>query len=704
MKLTDLLGSEAGKTPASPSAEKNRRKKIKNAYQRSCINARDFLASHEIESKEVKLEEGFRFDLEFCPFCKNEGSALFADTSGNCSGFHCFHNSCKEKNLREFILFYEPEQYTAPDTLRPDDLTDAGNAQSFLSHHYGEDLLWCDALGWLRWTGQYWKRDDQSGLAAAIQFSDDMLSEARTIASAAKAEVDILEGDASASEQAIDAAKQRLASAMAYLAHAEHTRSKSRLEAIAALSIPALARPVEAFDADPFCLCTPMGEYDLRTGEAHPARKESLCTRITAVSPSTDNTEMWKNFIQKLTCEDADLGQYLQYVAGMSLIGKVFREGMILGYGSGSNGKSSFFNALQYALGEYGGSIDVKALTTQKGNNIGPAKATLRGKRLVIAAESDENDRLSLSVIKQVTSRDDVVGEEKFKAPMKFKPSHTLIMFTNFLPRIGSTDEGTWRRVAVVPFKASFKGAGDDKTFAERLQSEAGGAALVWAIAGAVEFVRNGFELPECAAVNEATQEYREESDWLSRFLEETITTGPGFTIGARVLYSQYKSWADDIGETFIRSEQQFRREMVSKGFQSEHRRNGTVWLGIKLAGLLDERNWNSSNDGPVQPEDLTTPVEFVSYLQDLTNNIKSVPGHSLGYQLKDSKVKHCWGEFLRWCESNTNTPDPAVAVPYKLFRDLMVRESGTTISKSDGDEYFRFDGGYTQVETDTPW
>lgn len=605
MKLSEYIGKEAGGSSASSPSERTRRRKMKAAYIQACINAREFLSGHNIENKEVKLDSGFRFDLAACPFCQNEGAALFADSDGNCSGYHCFHNSCKEKRLREFIGFYDPTAYAVPEKLKPDDLTDAGNAQSFLSHQYGEDLLWCDALGWLSWTGQYWKRDDQSGLAAALAFSDDMLAEARTGVDAAQAEVALLEADGNASKQAKEDANRRLSSALSYLSHAEKTRGKARLEAIAALSIPALARPVDAFDADPFCLCTPAGEYDLRTGEVRPARKESLCTRITAVSPSVECGEMWKEFLHKLTCGDASLESYLQYVAGMSLIGKVYKEGLILGYGSGSNGKSSFFNALQYALGEYGSSIDVKVLTTQKGKNIGPALATLRGKRLVIAAESDENDRLSLSVIKQVTSRDDIVGEEKFKAPMKFKPSHTLTMYTNFLPRIGSTDEGSWRRIAVVPFKASFKGSSDDKTFSERLQAEAGGAALGWAIVGAVKFVKAGFNLPECDAVVDATKEYREDSDWLGRFLEEIITTGPGFVLGARVLYSHYTRWAEDVGESFIRPEPQFRREMISRGFQSEHRRSGTVWLGIKLAGLADNLNYNrESSEGPGDDEE----------------------------------------------------------------------------------------------------
>ena len=679
MKLSDVISKEAGSVPASSSSKKKLKK-----FKGPGINAERFLEDHGIEhNSAVPVSDGERFDI-ICPFCNNKGAAVFADSEGNISGYSCLHNSCRDKHLREFITQYDPAAYDAPETLKPDDLTDAGNVQSFLIRRYGEDLLWCDALGWLHWTGQYWKRDEQSALAAALDFSDDMLAEARAVYKAAKAESDTVEADESATEDARKAAKKRLGSAIEYLSHAEKTRSKSRLEAITALAIPALARPVDAFDADPFCLCTPAGEYNLRTGELQPARKESMCTKITAVSTSDAGAEMWKDFLKKLTCDDSQLESYLQRVAGMTLIGKVFREGLILGYGSGSNGKSTFFNALQAALGDYGGSIDVKVLTTQKGKNIGPAIATLRGKRLVIAAESDENDRLSLSVIKQVTSRDQITGEEKFKAPMKFTPSHSLIMFTNFLPRIGSTDEGTWRRVAVVPFRASFKGSSDDKGFAERLQEEAGGAALAWAISGAVQFVKAGFELPRCAAVDDATSEYREESDWLGRFLEENIIAGPDLSMGVRSLYTTYKDWAYEVSESLIRTETQFRREMLSRGYHTEHKRFGSVWIGIRLVTAADVMK-NNDEDGEEASSivDLGIHPELMNFLHD-----QKATYCNWSYFIAGKSTASLWGEFLRWCD-NRGLENMKSKVTMKAFVNVILRESGAKLRHSHGYDYF---------------
>ena len=137
-------------------------------------------------------------------------------------------------------------------------------------------------------------------------------------------------------------------------------------------------------------------------------------------------------------------------VAGMALIGAVYQEGILIAYGGGRNGKSTFFNSLGEVLGDYSGSMDIRTLTTEKANR----GATLRGKRLVITGELEEHRRLSVSVLKQLGSTDKLNIEEKYRQPESVRQSHTLVLLTNHWPRVGSTDNGTWRRLTVVPFQA----------------------------------------------------------------------------------------------------------------------------------------------------------------------------------------------------------------------------------------------------------
>ena len=63
-------------------------------------------------------------------------------------------------------------------------LPDAGNAEA-MTRIYREDLIFVDALGWLRWNGRRWERSDHKALAAGIDLSARMLREALAIYRAA---------------------------------------------------------------------------------------------------------------------------------------------------------------------------------------------------------------------------------------------------------------------------------------------------------------------------------------------------------------------------------------------------------------------------------------------------------------------------------------------------------------------------------------
>ena len=147
---------------------------------------------------------------------------------------------------------------------------------------------------------------------------------------------------------------------------------------------------------------------------------------------------MWLDFLNTITCGDASLAGFLQLVAGMASIGKVFHEGIIIANGSGRNGKSTFFNALGAVLGDYTGHMNIETLTTDRQNR-GPELATLRGKRLVIAGELEEGKRLSNATVKRIASTDVIRAEQKYRSPEDIIPSHTLVLYTNHLPRVGST-------------------------------------------------------------------------------------------------------------------------------------------------------------------------------------------------------------------------------------------------------------------------
>ena len=472
-----------------------------------------------------------------------------------------------------------------PSTVKPPDYSDAGNAET-LTRIYRNDLLFVDALGWLLWNGQRWERSDHKALAAGIDLSAWMLQEAMTAYKAAivkhtKAQLRFSESEDDADRQAVKDALEEQKNAKEYLKHAKKLREARQLKNMLDLSIPSFVIKADRLDANPFDLNTPAGIVNLTDGRIRPHERTAYCSQITAAGAGEAGRAMWADFLNTVTCGDVSLQRFLQEVSGMALIGTVYHEGIVIAYGGGRNGKSTFFNALALVLGDYAGSIDIKTLTTDKGNK-GASLATLRGKRLVIAGELEEHQRLSVATLKQVASTDSLTIEEKYKKPETIRQTHTLILFTNHLPRVGSTDSGTWRRLLVVPFKATIPEGGGVQNYGELLAAQAGPAILAWAIEGAIGFIRNGFRLGIPVAVSEATEEYRQREDWLNNFIDERCVREGNARTGARELYTEYKSWAQDNGE-YVRRENDFAAAMTAAGFLKIKPKGRYWYVGLRI-------------------------------------------------------------------------------------------------------------------------
>ena len=148
----------------------------------------------------------------------------------------------------------------------------------------------------------------------------------------------------------------------------------------------------------------------------------------TATSPGSEGTDLWRQALEVTFQGDEDLIGYVQRVCGLAAIGKVMLEALIIAYGDGRNGKSTFWNTIARVLGTYSGSISADTLTVGVRRNVKPELAEARGKRLLIAAETEEGVRLSTSNVKQLASTDKIAAEKKFKGPFSFNPSHSLVL------------------------------------------------------------------------------------------------------------------------------------------------------------------------------------------------------------------------------------------------------------------------------------
>ena len=190
--------------------------------------------------------------------------------------------------------------------------------------------------------------------------------------------------------------------------------------------------------------------------------------------------------------------------------------------------------------------------------------------------------RLNTAVVKQMCSTDEIFAEKKYKDPFSFTPSHTLVLYTNHLPRVGANDPGTWRRLIVIPFHARIEGAGDVKNYADFLVSEAAPAVMAWIIEGAKKVISRNFHIPCPACVEDAIKSYREDNDWLGHFLGECCEVAANYTEKSGELYRAYRCYCAQTGE-YARSTADFYNALEMAGFSRRRTKVGITVYGLRL-------------------------------------------------------------------------------------------------------------------------
>ncbi len=488
--------------------------------------------------------------------------------------------------------YVPPERYNT--TLKPEDYSDMGQAK-VICREYKDRLAYTDATDFLCYDGIRWVESKQMAVGACEDFMDRQLDEA--VADVLHAQKDLM--DAGISEDVVRAGGKTLENAVggeniarlsalkaaiAYKAFVLKRRDIKYILASLQAAKPMVLKEVQEFDRQEFLLNTPKGTYDLRKGMAG-CRNHSagdFITKATLVSPDDENEALWQNCIGELFCGDVALMRYVQQIVGLAAIGKVYQESLIIAYGDGCNGKSTFWNTIARVLGSYSGALSADALTIGCKRNVKPEMAELKGKRLVIAAELDEGMRLNTSLVKQLCSTDEVSAEKKYKDPFKYVPTHTIVLYTNHLPKVGANDDGTWRRLIVIPFEAKIQSRSDIKNFADYLVTRAGGAILKWIIEGAEKAIAADFHITIPCAVKEAVGRYRENNDWLSMFITECCETDGSFTEKSGRLYQEYRTYSMRNGE-YVRSTSDFYSSLDIAGYQRRKSKRGTMVYGLRV-------------------------------------------------------------------------------------------------------------------------
>jgi putative DNA primase/helicase len=293
----------------------------------------------------------------------------------------------------------------------------------------------------------------------------------------------------------------------------------------------------------------------------------------------------WLRCLSEWLNRGEELMRYVQRLSGYGLTGDVREQLLAILWGEGSNGKSTFVNTLLHVLGdEYGGTPPRSLFVSSKWERHPAELMTLRGRRLMIAQETDAGAQLAEAMIKQLTGGDVITGRGMYENFQSFTPTHKLMLCTNYKPEVRGTDYAIWRRLKLIPFVVRFEGTQMDTGLGEKLKAEAPGI-LAWMVRGCLDWQRSGMQEPEVVKI--ATKAYSDEQDVIGRFLAECCERG------------EYETPASTLWETFRReypdaemTQTAFGNELRKRGFESAHLTKGPykgrkTWKGIRLASAL---------------------------------------------------------------------------------------------------------------------
>ncbi len=383
--------------------------------------------------------------------------------------------------------------------------TDAANAVRFIGS-YADKLLHVPPWRkWLAWDGKRWL--DDSGVAVqqrAKRYAEGLWSQLGDIGKTCD--------------------RDELGKVQTFIKRTNE-RAKIRDFIELASTDPRIVCHVDELNANPMLLNCSNGTIDLRTGEL---RKHSSADRITQLAPvdyepSADCSE-WLKTLDLIFDGDAELIRYVQQLLGYSISGDTGEAILPIAYGSGCNGKSTIWNAMNDLLGDYAAVANDDLLLGERANHQ-TEKASLYQKRFVAISEPEKNASLRESRVKELTGDRTITARRMHEDFWSFERTHTFWLSTNHLPRIDGTDEGIWRRVKLIPFSVDLRTKVNPiADFDQWLVKNEGPGILAWLVRGFQDWRTNGFIEP--SKVTNATRNYRDNSDALGEFLAECCVVG----------------------------------------------------------------------------------------------------------------------------------------------------------------------------------
>lgn len=405
---------------------------------------------------------------------------------------------------------------------------------------FGTKFLYCEALGWLTWTGTHWQPDNSE---AAIDRAVLALLKARRLA-------------------AVHSDKE----AIVKVTHG----SARRMHDCRRLFRTMITTDVGVFDDSPDLLNVANGVLNLRTGELEPhdpVQRFTYCSSV-PFDPDADDS-VWVTWL--VDAVGAAAAGWLQIAIGYTLTGHTREEVLFYLFGPPRAGKGIFTETILTMLGKpLAAEINFGTFTAQRtGDSQNFDLAPLKACRMVAAAESNSYERFNEAKLKSLTGGNEIYCAFKHRNHFNYRPQFKIWLSSNEPINADPDDEAVWGRLRTVEFPHSHLGK-EDKSLKRRMKSaDVLRGVLVWAAIGAQLWYKlESAGLPELESSKVLKAQHREGLDAVGMWLDESASMGdPGNFTSVADLHGSYRSWCEKNGQT----------PKMMKGFSQSLSRRGLV-------------------------------------------------------------------------------------------------------------------------------
>lgn len=301
-------------------------------------------------------------------------------------------------------------------------------------------------------------------------------------------------------------------------------------------------------------ICLESGMFSLRTGDLTAHAKDLYATYMLPIAFDPSNVPdcpTWKRCLEQWLA-DRDSIVEAQKFAGYCLTRETRWERMLLLYGPGGDGKSTFMNILRDMIGANNCShIPMGRLEDQ-------FYLSRLVDKLINMSTEIEAKAMQSQEIKAIVSGDPICASFKNQTPFDFVPFAKLIYSTNRLPRMLDNSDGFFRKIMILRFEGQFVKSGDADIFLKDKLLEELPGIFAWALMGLVMLREEGFRATE--GMQESLRAYKTINNNVLYFIERHLEAAPLGKVSKASVYDEYvkrcKHWnLMPLGEPLFRTE-----------------------------------------------------------------------------------------------------------------------------------------------------